>query len=116
MKTEKRFLGILLTLALMLGLMPGMNTKVLAETATYKVSVTITNLTKSSTNDPWQSTGAGFPKYIEVSTEAGGSTYTGSYALDHDMTDVTGGTKANCALFVSCDCEALETEYNIRDG
>ena len=72
MKTEKRFL-LLLTLALMLGLMPGMNTKVLAETATYKVSVTITNLTKSSTNDPWQSTGTGFPKYIEVSTEAGGS-------------------------------------------
>ena len=23
---------------------------------------------------------------------------------------------ANCALFASCDCEALETEYNIRDG
>ena len=22
----------------------------------------------------------------------------------------------NCALFASCDCEALETEYNIRDG
>ena len=23
---------------------------------------------------------------------------------------------ANCALFAFCDCEALETEYNIRDG
>ena len=23
---------------------------------------------------------------------------------------------ANCVLFASCDCEAHETEYNIRDG
>jgi len=24
--------------------------------------------------------------------------------------------EANCALFASCGCGALETEYNIRDG
>jgi hypothetical protein len=24
--------------------------------------------------------------------------------------------QANCALFASCDCKALETKYNIRDG
>ena len=24
--------------------------------------------------------------------------------------------QADCALFASCGCEALETEYNIRDG
>ena len=25
-------------------------------------------------------------------------------------------SRANCALFASCDCGALETEYYIRDG
>ncbi|SFP86094.1 hypothetical protein SAMN04487928_1102, partial [Butyrivibrio proteoclasticus] len=34
----------------------------------------------------------------------------------HSTAQHSTAQRANCALFASCDCEALETEYNIRDG
>ena len=42
MKTQKRIIGILLSLALALGLMPGMNLTAYADVAVTKVSITAT--------------------------------------------------------------------------